>query len=258
MKYYRVEMGGIEPWLWYYSGDLPEHRMQWTQQPEHCTLFFLEHSGGFSLNNRVTPYGDGFVALVAPGTKSGFIRVGADTMHHSLTFNFIKRTETVALPSLIDLGDLRDVRRKEFQDADRWLNISIGRGLSCLYNLLWSIAQPVDILRSSDLMYDFERLVIHRLSEKLTVASIASELNISQSQLLRCVHSEYNQTAQQFIREKRAEIAKNLIITTSLPLKTIAAQTGMPDLQYFNKAMRSVSGLSPRALRDLAVNRTNH
>ena len=258
MKYYRAELGGIEPWLWYYSGDLQEHRIQWTQQPEHWTLFFLEHRGGFSINNRTLPYDDGFVSLVAPGTKAGFVRVGADTMHYSLTFNFIKRKETVALPSLIDLGDLREVRRKEFQDADKWLNFSIGRGISCVYNLLWSIAQPVDILRSNDLMYDFERMVTNRLGEKLTVASLASELHISQSQLLRSVQAEYNQTAQQFIREKRAEIAKNLIVTTDLPLKTIAAKTGMPDLQYFNKAIRSISGLSPRALRSLVVNRTNH
>jgi AraC-like DNA-binding protein len=258
MKYYRAEMGGIEPWLWHFNGDLPEHRRQWTQQPDHWTLFFLEHTGGFSLNNHTLPYGDGFVALVAPGTKAGFVRVGENTHHYSLTFGLSKRTETVALPSLTDLGDLREVRRKEFQDADRWLHISIGRGLSCVYNLLWSIAQPADILRSNDLMYDFERLVTRRLSEKLTVASLAAELNISQSQLLRSVQAEYNQTAQQFIREKRAEIAKTLIVTTDLPLKTIASQTGMADLQYFNKMIHSTSGLSPRALRELAVNRTNH
>ncbi|MBS1703031.1 MAG: helix-turn-helix domain-containing protein [Armatimonadetes bacterium] len=60
------------------------------------------------------------------------------------------------------------------------------------------------------------------------------------------------------MREKRAEIAKTLILTTDLPMKTIAVQTGMPDLQYFNKAIRSISGLSPRALRELSVNRTKH
>jgi AraC-like DNA-binding protein len=258
VKYYRAEMGGIEPWLWFHDGDLPDHRAQWTQQPNHWTLFFLEHSGGFAINNRISPYEDGYVALVAPGTKAGFIRVGEGTPHYAATFSLSARMEVVALPSLVDLGELKEVRRAEFASANRWLERSIGRALSCVYNLLWSIAQPVEILRSSDLMYDFERLVTNRLAEKLSVASLARELEISPSQLLRSVRAEYDMTPQQFLKEKRSEVAKTLIITTNLPLKTIAAQVGMSDLQYFNKAVRSTTGLSPRALRELAVNQTQH
>jgi AraC-like DNA-binding protein len=258
MKYYQVNLGGLDNWGYFDKGNFPEIRTQWTQQPGHWTVFFLEHSGGFMLNNRVTPFDDGFVAVVAPGTKAGFLRTGPDTPHYSATFGITKRTDTVAIPSLIDLGDMREARRKEFEEAQRWVHFSILRANACVFNLLWGIAQPVDVLRSSDLMYDFERLVIERLSEKLSVAALAAELGISPSQLLRSVRAEYNQTAQQFIREKRAEVAKTLVLTTNLSLKQIAAQTGMPDLQYFNKAIRGLSGLSPRALRELANYRTRH
>ena len=89
------------------------------------------------------------------------------------TFGISTRVETVALPSLVDLGEFRELRRAEFLQSDQWLDKSIGRGISCIYNLLWSIAQPVDVLRSSDLMYDFDRLVTSRLAGKLTVSSIA-------------------------------------------------------------------------------------
>ena len=210
------------------------------------------------LNNKVSHFQDGYVAIVGPGVKAGFLNVGPGTNHYAFTFGITKRKESFALPALTDLGDMREVRRMEVQDAARWLHKSIGRGLACTYNLLWSIIQSADILRSSDLMYDFESLVTSRLSEKLTVVSIAQDLEISPSLLLRSVKSEYNQTVQQYLREKRAEVAKTLILTSDLPLKTIAAKTGMPDLQYFNKAIRSVSGLSPTALRKFAVNKTLH
>lgn len=258
MKYYRVELGGIEPWMLMYSGDLTDHRAQWVQQPDHWTLFFLEHAGAFTLNNRVSKFEDGYVAIVGPGVKAGFLNVGPGTTHYAITFGITKRRESFALPALTDLGDMKEIRREELRDADRWLHKSIGRGLAFTYNLLWSIMQPAEILRSSDLMYDFENLVTSRLSEKLTVVSLAAELDISPSQLLRSVKAEYNQTVQQYLRDKRAEIAKTLILTSDLPLKTIAAKTGMPDLQYFNKAIRSVSGLSPSALRAIAVNKTLH
>lgn len=250
MKLYRAEMGGIAPWLWTNSGNLNDASRAWTQQPDHWTLFFLEHAGGFCVNNRSYPFNDGFVALVAPGTKAGFLRVGEDTAYHSFTFNLVKRIETVALPALVDLGEKTEFRRRELRETELWLTRSIGRGLAFVYNLLWDVALPSDRLRASSVVYDFETLVVGRLREKLTVSGLAAELGVSQSQLLRLVRAEHGGTVQDFIREKRAEIARTLIVSTDEPLKAIAMRIGMPDLQYFNKAIRNASGLSPRALRE--------
>lgn len=258
MKMYRAEMGGIEPWLWFFTGDLDEHKLRWTQQPDHWTLFFMEHAGGFSAGNRTYPYGDGHACLVAPGTRAGFVRAGEGTRHFCLTFNLTRRVETVALPAVADLGAKRELRREEARDAERWLTRSIGRGLAFAYNLLWDIALPSDALRASTTVHEFETLVVQRLREPLSVAILASELGVSQSQLLRLVRSEHGMTVQEFIRDKRAEVARSLIVSTDEPLKSIAAKTGMGDLQYFNKTVRAASGLSPRALRDLARNRTPH
>ncbi len=258
MKLYRAEMGGIAPWLWLNSGDLTEGSCGWTQQPDHWTLFFLEHAGGFCVNNRTYAYADGSCALVAPGTKAGFVRVGAGTPHVAFTFGLVKRIEVVALPALVDLGAKREFRRQEAREAERWLSRSVCRGLAFVYNLLWDSALPPDALRTSSVVHEFETLVVGRLRERLSVAGLASELGVSQSQLLRLVRAEHGGTVQDFVREKRAEIARGLIVSTDEPLKAIAMRTGMPDLQYFNKAIRNASGLSPRALRDLARHKTPH
>jgi AraC-like DNA-binding protein len=258
MKYYRVELGGVDNWIWSYKGDFADHHKQWTQQPDHWSMFFLEHSGVFFMNNQAYPFEDGYVALAGPGAKIGFLNVGDGTPHYALTFAIKKRIETVAVPSIADLGEFKELRRKEFKRANEWLTKSIGPSIAVAYSILWEIAQPANVLRSSSFLYEFERAVTERLAEKISVAELCRELKVSQSQLLRLVRAEHGQTIQEFIREKRAEIAKTLIVTTNLPLKTIAAQTGMPDLQYFNKAVRASFGLSPRALRELSVNRTPH
>ena len=258
MKYYRAELGGIDNWVWFNTGNLLDLHRQWTSQPDHWTLFFLEHSGVFIVNNRAYPFEDGFVAIAGPGAKVGFVNVGENTQHYRITFGLKKRVEVVALPTVSDTGEFKELRRQEFKHAEEWLTRSIGPALACTYNVLWQIAEPSEALRSSMALYDFEKLVNERLSEKITVQDLCQDLQVSQSHLLRMVRSEYGVTIQEYVREKRAEIAKTLIVSTDLPLKTIAAQTGMGDLQYFNKAVRQSYGMSPRSLRQLSVNRTKH
>ena len=258
MKYYRVELGGVENWLWFNTGNLGEKHRQWTQQPDHWNLFFLEHAGVLLVNNRPHEFEDGFVALVGPGVKAGFLFVGDRTPHYSLTFGLKKGIETVALPIVAGFGEFKELRRKEFANAEHWLTRSIGPALATTINILWQVAQPAEVLRSSSALYDFEKLVTERLAEKIGLTELCRDLQVSQSQLLRMVRAEYGQTIQEFIREKRSDVAKTLITTTDLPLKTIANRTGMGDLQYFNKALRASCGLSPRALRELSLNRTQH
>ena len=159
---------------------------------------------------------------------------------------------------MADLGQDVNVRRKEFEDSFKWLHTSIMRGLACAFNTLWSISQPAHIFRKSDLVFDAEALIIKRLHERINIQELADELAISHTHLLRHFREEHNCTIQEYMREKRAEIARQMIQETDLSLKEIAAKTGMPDLQYFNKVIRSTTGLAPRALREQAILRTRH
>ncbi len=258
MRYHKAPLGGFQPWMWSFRGDLGLVRERWTQQPDHWTLFFFEHEGVMVVNNQPIPFGDGFVGFVSPGNKIEFPKIGAGTPHMALTFGLVARSETVVIPAVADLGEDRELRRREFHDADAWLSVSIMRGLAAAFNTLWSIAEPIGAWRKSDLIYDAEALIVGRLGQPIVISEVAEELGISHSHLLRLFREEHNCTIQQFIREKRAEVARHLIGSTSLSLKEIAQRTGMSDLQYFNKVVRGATGLSPRALRELAETRTRH
>ncbi|MBS1703032.1 MAG: helix-turn-helix transcriptional regulator [Armatimonadetes bacterium] len=195
MNFYRVEFGGLSDWMIASFGYFGESRSKWTQQPDHWSMFYMAYDGVFSLNNRARPFTDGSLIIVAPGMKAGIWPVGDGASHYGFTFGIKKGRDVIAVPSLTDLGDAKELRRRECMESEEWLSRSLWRSIACAYSLLWSVAQPSTILRSSDLMYDFERLVTERLSEKLSVADLADQLDISQSQLLRSVKAEYNQTA---------------------------------------------------------------
>ena len=48
---------------------------------------------------------------------------------------------------------------------------------------------------------------------------------------------------------------RRLIADTDLPLKTIAARTGFPSVQYMTTFLRRHTGLTPARLRDLERSR---
>ena len=185
MRLFKVEMGGFEPWLWADEGNHNELQKSWTQQPSHWSLFFFEHPGIMTVNNKPIPYEIGNVGFVVPGTKVEFLNVGEGTRRYLLSFGLKARTETVAIPAVADLGQDVNVRRKEFEDSFKWLHTSIMRGLACAFNTLWSISQPAHIFRKSDLVFDAEALIIKRLHERINIQELADELAISHTHLLR-------------------------------------------------------------------------
>ena len=258
MHHYVVELGGFHSWMWHESGDLKESRKQYFQQPDHWTLFFLEHDGVVGINNKPHEYKAGNICFVAPGTKVQFYYTGANTFAYEMTFGLVARTETVVIPAVADLGEYTELRRKEFADAEAWGHISIMRGLACAYNTLWSVAQLPSQIRKSDLVSQAEAYIIKHLHEQINIAGMSRQLGISHNHLLRLFHEEHHCTIQTFIRDMRAEIARQLITDSESPIKEIATKVGCKDLQYFNKLIRNTTGMSPKQLRQHSINRTRH
>jgi len=46
------------------------------------------------------------------------------------------------------------------------------------------------------------------------------------------------------------ERALHLLKHTTMAVKTIAAEVGLPDLHFFNKTIRAATGLGPREYRE--------
>ena len=258
MHYHIVELGGFQSWMYHEASDLKPNRKQYIQQPNHWSLFFFEHNGTVAINNKPYEYKVGNVCFVTPGTKVQFFYTGPDTYAFDLTFGIVARSETVVIPAIADLGEYTELRRKEFKDADDWGQVSIMRGLACAFNVLWSISKPSWQMRKSEMVSQAEAIIMKRLYSQINISEMCAELGISHNHLLRLFQEEHHCTIQSYIRDMRAEIARQMITDTLSPIKEIATKVGCQDLQYFNKLIRNTTGVSPKTLRQQAINRTRH
>jgi AraC-like DNA-binding protein len=92
-------------------------------------------------------------------------------------------------------------------------------------------------------------LVASRLAEGLSVPDLAREVGVSQNHLAARFRSRFGVTIPRYLLTRRVERARQLLATTDLPVREIAAAVGMPDAQHFNKQFRRLVGHAPSAER---------
>ena len=80
-------------------------------------------------------------------------------------------------------------------------------------------------------------------------AQIAKRAGISHNQLTRLSDQTFGLGVAAYMRKRRLDKAEHLLDRSNLPIKAIAAEMGIPDLQQFNKFMRKETGSSPTKIR---------
>ncbi len=93
-------------------------------------------------------------------------------------------------------------------------------------------------------------LIEARLRETLSVPDLASEAQLSQNYLARAFRARYGMTVPNYMLRRRIELAQHLLTTSRLPIKQVAAEVGLADIQHFNKQFRRLVGVSPSAFRE--------
>jgi AraC-like DNA-binding protein len=132
-----------------------------------------------------------------------------------------------------------------------------------IWELLWSLASQATSASTSELPGEHEavihavELIERNLSRTLRVADIAAEAGVSHTHLTRLFGEHKNATPLAYIRHRRVVRAVHLLTHTTLPIKAVAAEVGMPDMQRLNKLVRTSLGRSPRAIRQNAQRARN-
>lgn len=83
----------------------------------------------------------------------------------------------------------------------------------------------------------------------LTVANLARKSSLSRNYFATRFHEIFGVTVQQYLLDRRIELARNLLLSSNLPVKQIAYECGIHDPHYFNKQFRRRAGASPTAYR---------
>ena len=98
-------------------------------------------------------------------------------------------------------------------------------------------------------MVKLQKIIDQRLRERLSVAALAREIGLSQAYLAQHFRQRFGMTLQRYLLSRRIEMARNLLLSTELPVKAVAWECGIPDQQYFNKQFRRICGSSPSQFR---------
>ena len=96
-----------------------------------------------------------------------------------------------------------------------------------------------DLGPDPDLVQRLRLYAKERLGQRLTLNDLAREARLSRHYLVRLYNRLAGRTPMRDVRDLRLERARDLLVTTTLPLKEIAARTGLGDQFAFSRAFRA-------------------
>lgn len=103
---------------------------------------------------------------------------------------------------------------------------------------------------------DYSPLVQHaitlidgRITEELSLNTIAGLLNVSSSYFSTLFKKETGTTLTEYINNRRVKHAKYLLESTKLQVQTIAQHCGIMDVHYFSKVFKKKTGMTPKEYR---------
>ena len=83
----------------------------------------------------------------------------------------------------------------------------------------------------------------------LTVASLARNAGMSEVYFRRLFKAQHGSAPSAFITAYRLSVAKQLLLATTLPIQTIAAECGFDTPYYFARVFKASTGTTPLAFR---------
>ena len=93
-------------------------------------------------------------------------------------------------------------------------------------------------------------LEIHFRDEELSQVLVADVFGISTYSLSRLFKSRIGIGFAEYVNTKKLEYAKNLLLTTSLPIRQIALESGYASESYFSRVFKATYGVSPSAFKE--------
>ena len=174
-------------------------------------------------------YTGGFAPAALADTTS--VRFLSDPLHQGFWFD-----EGAFVGSLFDMLFL------SFEKGDR---IFVEKGL----DLLMTRIKPEHSATIHPAVNRFLESVFN--PEKLpgSIASYATECEISENYLSRLVKQSTGRSVGSWINIVRIQRAKRLLSSTPLPVIDIAANIGIEDQSYFSRLFKKETGLTPSAFR---------
>ena len=94
-----------------------------------------------------------------------------------------------------------------------------------------------------------EEFVINNLSSELSVSSICQAVGVTKNRLYKTSHDSFGMTIGDYVAAMRIKEAKQLLVSTAMPISEICQRIGVCDYNYFSKFFKAHTGVSPTKFR---------
>jgi AraC-like DNA-binding protein len=221
--------------------------------PELWCLHLYNYHGQLFIDGRGFEIHPGHVSVTPPNARIVY-RFYGESRHTFGHFRLAGKGDTVPMPAMQDLGGSYDGIARMVEEAAGWLPAMPCRASVRLWEVLWQlVSHPVSELTPRRQLHPalsraVREIEVH-LAEPLAIPEIARRAEISHNHLTRLFKAEFKVTAEGYIRQRRTQRALHLLAHTTMAIKSIAAEVGLPDLHFFNKTMRTAAGCGPRDYR---------
>ncbi|MBT7065330.1 MAG: helix-turn-helix domain-containing protein [Verrucomicrobia bacterium] len=178
--------------------------------------------------------------------------------HYYLEFRYrleYPESAVIELPAVFPSGPSAAIMHRDFaacmdlRETDRYESDLLAR------LLLWRL---VRIARTADAGQQDRAHIIEAVQKRirentadasLTPDALAEAVGYSRRRLDQLCVELLGKPVSACIRDRRAQLAEDLLRQSALPIHLIGAQVGIPDRHAFNKFMRRNRGKSPTAIR---------
>jgi AraC-like DNA-binding protein len=96
---------------------------------------------------------------------------------------------------------------------------------------------------------DVREFIDRHYAKPLTIERLARRAGLSQFHFIRTFRAAFGETPHQYLRARRIERAKELLVTTPMPITEICDQIGFQSLGSFSSLFRRLTGETPAEFR---------
>ena len=214
---------------------------------------YVEGCGELRMDGHVFPVAAGGVSLTPPDIDYEYSFDGRAVL---CWFHFVPVAEGMpksSIPVFQDLGPRFESIRAAVSEVhpDRQPHAAWIRAR--MWDVLWTLSEGSSSTSREAAQHPAVRsamdLVGRRLDQPLYLLDMAQEVGVSATHLNRLFKTETGTTYASYVLRTRMTRVHYLLTHTTLAIKAVAAQTGIPNLQVFNKVVKRELGASPRTIR---------
>ncbi|MFW5707206.1 MAG: helix-turn-helix domain-containing protein, partial [Bacteroidota bacterium] len=105
-------------------------------------------------------------------------------------------------------------------------------------------------LREGKRMENVMRYIMEHCHRHISLAEVAGVANMNKEAFCRFFKERTRKTVTQFVNEVRITRACSLLANQDLSISQVAAESGFPNLSYFNRVFRNIKKATPKEYRN--------